>query len=37
VANVGIVGSIYASGLADAEDHALLVTCLAELKAEQTG
>jgi uncharacterized protein (UPF0303 family) len=37
VANVGIVGGIYASGLPDAEDHALLVTCLTELKAEQTG
>lgn len=35
VANVGIVGSVYASGLPDTEDHALLVTCLTALQAEQ--
>lgn len=35
VANVGIVGSVYASGLPDTEDHALLVRCLTELQAEQ--
>jgi uncharacterized protein (UPF0303 family) len=36
VANVGIVGSIYASGLPDTEDHAFLVDCLRELQAAQS-
>lgn len=36
VANVGIVGSAYVSGLPDTEDHALLVACLGELQAEQS-
>lgn len=35
VANVGIVGSIYISGLPDTEDHAFLVRCLRQLQAEQ--
>ena len=36
VANVGIVGSIYASGLPDVEDHEFLVDCLHELQAAQS-
>lgn len=36
VANVGIVGSFYASGLPDTEDHEFLVDCLRELKAAQS-
>ncbi len=36
VANVGIVGSIYASGLPDVEDHEFLVECLRELQAAQS-
>jgi uncharacterized protein (UPF0303 family) len=36
VANVGIVGSIYASGLPDVDDHEFLVDCLRELKAAQS-
>ncbi|MGI9135478.1 MAG: heme-degrading domain-containing protein [Candidatus Nanopelagicales bacterium] len=36
VANVGIVGSIYASGLPDVEDHEFLVDCLHELRAAQS-
>jgi uncharacterized protein (UPF0303 family) len=35
VAHVGIVGSIYASGLPDVEDHEFLVDCLRELQAAQ--
>lgn len=37
VANVGIVGGMYVSGLPDTEDHALIVRCLTELQAEQSG
>lgn len=33
--SVGIVGSMYVSGLPDTEDHALIVRCLSELQAEQ--
>lgn len=33
--NVGMVGSMYVSGLPDTEDHALLVACLTSLQAEQ--
>ena len=36
VVNVGIVGSFYASGLPDTEDHEFLVDCLRELKAAQS-
>jgi len=36
VANVGIVGGFYASGLPDVEDHEFLVDCLRELKAAQS-
>lgn len=35
VTNVGIVGSMYVSGLPDSEDHALIVRCLGELQTEQ--
>lgn len=35
VANVGMVGSVYVSGLPDTEDHALLVSALSELRAAQ--
>lgn len=34
-ANVGIVGSMYISGLPDTDDHALLVKCLRQLQTEQ--
>jgi hypothetical protein len=36
VASVGIVGSFYAGGLPDVEDHDFLVDCLRELKAAQS-